>query len=145
MDDIKVIDEFSRKVMGFKEEKIFDYDKVVDRYALLLNYYAKNLTHSELVDMDYYESLNYSFNYCTGYIIEEYLSDDLDTSKIDEMTSKNEHFNLILRSASKIVERLNNYKEEEMASVLGAYFYTIAKAVYDFENSKEIGISKVYS
>ena len=32
-----------------------------------------------------------------------------------------------------------------MASILGAYFYTIANAVYDFENSKEMGNAKIYS
>ena len=130
MDYNKVIDNFSRRVMGFNDELVFNYDKVVERYILLL---------------DYYESLNFSFNYCTGYIIAEYLNDDLDTSKINEKAKENEHFSSILTSSSKIVERLNDYGEEEMASILGAYFYTIANAVYDFENSKEMGNAKIYS
>ena len=145
MDYNKAIDNFSRRVMGFNDELVFDYDKVVERYILLLDYYAKNLTHDELVSMDYYESLNFSFNYCTGYIIAEYLNDDLDTSKINEKAKENEHFSSILTSSSKIVERLNDYGEEEMASILGTYFYTIANAVYDFENSKEMGNAKIYS
>lgn len=145
MDDIKVIDNFSRKVMGFNDEKVFDYDKVVERYIFLLEYYAKNLTRDELVSIDYYESLNFSFNHCTGYIIEEYLDDDLDTSKINERAKENKHFNSILTSSSKIVERLNNYGEEEMASMLGTTFYMVANAVYDFENSKEISNAKIYS
>ena len=136
-ENYKETDTFARKVMGFIHDEELDYDKVVERYADLLESYAKNMTDEDFVNIDYYESLNYSFNYCTGYSLEKYLKEDLETDSLRLKASENKHYNDILKGASKIVERFNYLVLEDMASQMGASLYVIANAIYDYEKSLE--------
>ena len=136
-EDLDKIDRIARKVMGFREDEELEYDKVVEHYAFLLGYYATNLTDEEFVNIEYYESLNYSFNYCTGGCLEEYLYKDLNTDSLRLKASENEHYSAILTGASKIVGRFNYLGLEDMASQMGASLYVIANAVYDYEKSLE--------
>ena len=136
-EDLDKTDRIARKVMGFREDEELEYDKVVEHYAFLLGYYATNLTDEEFVNIEYYESLNYSFNYCTGGCLEEYLYKDLNTDSLRLKASENEHYSAVLTGASKIVGRFNNLGLEDMASQMGASLYVIANAVYDYEKSLE--------
>ena len=144
-EDFDKIDRIARKVMGFREDEELEYDKVVEHYAFLLGYYATNLTDEEFVNIEYYESLNYSFNYCTGGCLEEYLYKDLNTDSLRLKASENEHYSAVLKGASKIVERFNYLGLEDMASQMGASLYVIANAVYDYEKSLEDIDTKVFS
>ena len=136
-EDLDKTDRIARKVMGFREDEELEYDKVVEHYAFLLGYYATNLTDEEFVNIEYYESLNYSFNYCTGGCLEEYLYKDLNTDSLRLKASENEHYSAVLTGASKIVGRFNNLGLEDMASQMGASLYVIANAIYDYEKSLE--------
>ena len=136
-ENYKETDTFARKVMGFIHDEELDYDKVVERYADLLESYDKNMTDEDFVNIDYYESLNYSFNYCTGYSLEKYLKEDLEIDSLSLKDSENKHYNDILKGASKIVERFNYLGLEDMASQMGASLYIIANAIYDYEKSLE--------
>ena len=137
LNDLETKDEFARKIMGFSSDKYLEYDKVVERYAYLLELYAYRLPDKDFINIDNYENLNYSFNYCTGNLLEEYINIDLDTDSLVLKASENEHYNDILKGASKIVERLYYLGLDDMASQLGASFYVIANAVYDYEKSFE--------
>lgn len=145
LDNFKERDAFARKVMGFSSDEELDYDKVVERYAFLLENYATNMTDEEFINIDYYESLNYSFNYCTGCLLEDYLDTDLDTNSLRYKASENEHYNDILKGAAKIVERFNYLGFYDKASMLGASYYVIANAVFDYEKSLENDNIKILS
>lgn len=131
--------------MGLDEDEELDYNKVVERYAHLLRIYANNMTDEEFTNIDYYKSLNYSFNYCTGYLLNEYINTDLDNDSLRLKADENEHYRSILESASKVVERFYNLGDENMASMMGASFYVIANAVYDYEKSLEDDNIKILS
>ena len=137
LDNLEIKDEFARKIMGFSSDECLEYDKVVERYAYLLELYAYKLSDKDFINMNNYESLNYSFNFCTGNLLEEYINTDLDTDSLRLKASENEHYNDILKGASKIVERFYHLGLEDMASQMGASFYVIANAVYDYEKSIE--------
>lgn len=144
-EDLDKTDRIARKVMGFREDEELEYDKVVEHYAFLLGYYATNLTDEEFVNIEYYESLNYSFNYCTGGCLEEYLYKDLNTDSLRLKASENVHYSAVLTGVSKIVGRFNNLCLENMASIMGSAFYVIANAIYNFEKDFEEDNSKVFS
>ena len=137
LDDLKIKDKFARKIMGFSSDEDLEYNKVVERYAYLLELYAYRLPDKDFINIANYESLNYSFNFCTGHILDEYINTDLDTNSLRLKASENEHYNDILEGASKVVERFYYLGLDEMASQLGASFYVIANAVYDYEKSFE--------
>ena len=142
--DLSEIDKVSRKIMGFKEEEELEYNKVVERYIFLLRRYAANLSYEKFINKDYYDSLNYSFNYCLGGLLDE-LNDYTLNSKalMERKADKNKHYNDILDSAYKIVERFNSYGMTDTANIIGAEFYLIANIIYSYEES--LNNIKVYS
>lgn len=143
-DDFEEIDKVSRKIMGFMEDEELEYDKVVERYAFLLRCYATNLSYEEFVDRDYYDSLNYSFNYCLGGLLDELNDDTLNSKSLMELKAdKNKHYSDILDGAYKIVERFNSYGMTDTASIMGAEFYLIANIIYSYEES--LDYARVYS
>lgn len=142
--DLSEIDKVSRKIMGFKEDEELEYNKVVERYIFLLRRYAANLSYEKFINKDYYDSLNYSFNYCLGGLLDE-LNDYTLNSKVlmERKADKNKHYSDILDSAYKIVERFNNYGMTDTANIIGAEFYLIANIIYSYEES--LNNIKVYS
>ena len=142
--DLSEIDKVSRKIMNFKEDEELEYNKVVERYIFLLRRYAANLSYEKFINKDYYDSLNYSFNYCLGGLLDE-LNDYTLNSKalMERKADKNKHYSDILDSAYKIVERFNNYGMTDTANIIGAEFYLIANIIYSYEES--LNNIKVYS
>lgn len=142
--DLSEIDKVSRKIMSFKEDEELEYNKVVERYIFLLRRYAANLSYEKFIYKDYYDSLNYSFNYCLGGLLDE-LNDYTLNSKalMERKADKNKHYSDILDSAYKIVERFNNYGMTDTANIIGAEFYLIANIIYSYEES--LNNIKVYS
>lgn len=131
--DFEKIDSFAREVMGFEDDKILDYDKVVERYASILELYANDLPLEDFINLDYYENLNFSFDHCTGYVLEDYFKPSVDPyESID-----NKHYNDILFNASKIVDRFNYLDMTDIAEAMKKSFVVIATAVYNFEESLE--------
>ena len=141
--DIDEIDKISRKVMGFSRDDVLDYNEVVLKYALLLSKYATNLSANEFLNLDYFETLNYSFNHCTGFVLEDYI--DLNEIYIKEGTKENPRSNAVLNAGKKVVERFNLYGLEEIGSNMAIDFVAIGNAINDYEKSLENDHIKIHS
>ena len=141
--DFEKIDSFAREVMGFEDDKILDYNKVVERYASILGVYANNLSTEDFINLDYYESLNFSFYHCTGYILDDYFN--LSANSCKSKSIDNKHYNAILFNASEIVKRFNYLGMTDMALMMERLFHVIATAVYNFEKSLENPKIKILS
>ena len=141
--DIDEIDKISRKVMGFSRDDVLDYNEVVLKYALLLSKYATNLPANEFLNLDYFETLNYSFNHCTWFVLEDYI--DLNEIYIKEGTKENPRSNAVLNAGKKVVERFNLYGLEEIGSNMAMDFVAIGNAINDYEKSLENDHIKIHS
>ena len=139
-DDIDLIGLRARKVLGFDNDIVIDYNAAVEHYIKLINYYSTNLELEKFKNIEIFETLNYSFNYCTGFVIEDYIDDYLDDRQVIDAivkvrSSENIHYHNLLVAASLAVDRYMENNMTDVASMLGASFYVIANAIYDYEKS----------
>lgn len=142
-ENIEYIDKISRKVMGFLEDEIISYDEAVDHYIYLINYYGTSLEEERFLNIDNFETLNYSFNYCIGFILEDYIPIDIDTLKIEEETEENVHYDKLLRAGNRVVERFYAYGLDQLAEDFAMQYALIGKAIYEYE--KDMVNVKKYS
>ena len=130
------IDERARKILGFDKEEELEYDEVVDRYLLTLANYATNIDDETFFTPFIFHNLNYSLYHLTGWIFSNYsriITDEEVSKRMDE----NEHYNLLIKAASLVINRFVQNGMEDVANKEGATLYVIANAIYDYEKSLE--------
>ena len=130
------IDERARKILGFDKEEELQYDEVVDRYLLTLANYVINLDDETFFTPFIFHNLNYSLYHLTGWIFSNYsriITDEEVSKRMDE----NEHYNLLIKAASLVINRFVQNDMEDVANKEGATLYVIANAIYDYEKSLE--------
>ena len=130
------IDERARKILGFDKDEVLEYDEVVDRYLLTLANYATNIDDKTFFKPCTSHNLNYSLYHLTGWIFSNYsriITDEEVSKRMDE----NEHYNLLIKAASLVINRFVQNGMEDVANKEGATLYVIANAIYDYEKSLE--------
>ena len=130
------IDERARKILGFDKDEVLEYDEVVDRYLLTLANYATNIDDKTFFTHGIFHNLNYSLYHLTGWIFSDYsriITDEEVSKRMDE----NEHYNLLIKAASLVINRFVQNGMEDVANKEGATLYVIANAIYDYEKSLE--------
>ena len=130
------IDARTRKILGFDKDEVLEYDEVVDRYLLTLANYATNIDDDTFFTPGIFHNLNYSLYHLTGWILSNYF-EIISAEEMAKKMDENEHYNLLIKAASLVINRfLENGKEDE-ANKEGATLYVIANAIYDYEKSLE--------
>ena len=130
------IDERARKILGFDKDEVLEYDEVVDRYLLTLANYATIIDDKTFFTPGIFHNLNYSLYHLTGWIFSDYsriITDEEVSKRMDE----NEHYNLLIKAASLVINRFVQNGMEDVANKEGATLYVIANAIYDYEKSLE--------
>ena len=130
------IDERARKILGFDKDEELGYDEVVDSYLLTLANYATNIDDETFFTPFIFHNLNYSLYHLTGWIFSNYsriITDEEVSKRMDE----NEHYNLLIKAASLVINRFVQNGMEDVANKEGATLYVIANAIYDYEKSLE--------
>ena len=130
------IDERARKILGFDKDEVLEYDEVVDRYLLTLANYATIIDDKTFFTPFIFHNLNYSLYHLTGWIFSDYsriITDEEVSKRMDE----NEHYNLLIKAASLVINRFVQNGMEDVANKEGATLYVIANAIYDYEKSLE--------
>ena len=130
------IDERARKILGFDKEEELEYDEVVDRYLLTLANYVINLDDEIFFTPGIFHNLNYSLYHLTGWILSNkyyFLANEEVSKRMEE----NEHYNLLIKAASLVINRFVQNGMEDVANKEGATLYVIANAIYDYEKSLE--------
>ena len=130
------IDERARKILGFDKDEVLEYDEVVDRYLLTLANYATIIDDKTFFTPFIFHNLNYSLYHLTGWIFSNYsriITDEEVSKRMDE----NEHYNLLIKAASLVINRFVQNGMEDVANKEGATLYVIANAIYDYEKSLE--------
>ncbi len=83
-----------------------------------------------------FHNLNYSLYHLTGWTLSNYsriITDEEASKRMDE----NEHYNLLIKAASLVINRFAQNGMEDDANKEGATLYVIANAIYDYEKSLE--------
>ena len=130
------IDERARKILGFDKDEVLEYDEVVDRYLLTLANYATNIDDETFFTPGIFHNLNYSLYHLTGWIFSNY-SKIVTDEEVSKRMDENEHYNLLIKAASLVINRFLENGMEDNANKEGATLYVIANAIYDYEKSLE--------
>lgn len=130
------IDERTRKILGFDKDEELEYDEVVDRYLLVLANYATNIDDKTFFTPFIFHNLNYSLYHLTGWIFSNY-SKIITDEEVSKRMDENEHYNLLIKAASLVINRFAQNGMEDVANKEGATLYVIANAIYDYEKSLE--------
>lgn len=130
------IDERARKILGFDKDEVLEYDEVVDRYLLTLANYATNIDDKTFFTPFIFHNLNYSLYHLTGWIFSNY-SRIITDEEVSKRMNENEHYNLLIKAASLVINRFVQNGMEDVANKEGATLYVIANAIYDYEKSLE--------
>lgn len=133
---MKNIDERARKILGFDKDEELGYDEVVDSYLLTLANYATNIDDETFFTPGIFHNLNYSLYHLTGWIFSNY-SKIITDEEVSKRMDENEHYNLLIKAASLVINRFVQNDMEEEANKEGATLYVIANAIYDYEKSLE--------
>lgn len=136
MKDNIFYDEIARKTLGFEEDEILEYDEVVERYIWTLASYAVELEDEVFLGEEIFQNLNYSLYYCTGFIFSDY-TDDYFLDDILKRMEENEHYDLLIKASSLVVDRFIKSGMEEEGSSIGIALYAVGNAIYDYEKSLE--------
>ena len=130
------IDERARKILGFDKDEVLEYDEVVDRYLLTLANYVINLDDETFFTPFIFHNLNYSLYHLTGWTLSNY-SKIITDEEVSKRMDENEHYNLLIKAASLVINRFAQNGMEDVANKEGATLYVIANAIYDYEKSLE--------
>lgn len=130
------IDERTRKILGFDKDEELEYDEVVDRYLLTLANYATNIDDETFFTPGIFHNLNYSLYHLTGWTLSNY-SKIITDEEVSKRMDENEHYNLLIKAASLVINRFAQNGMEDDANKEGATLYVIANAIYDYEKSLE--------
>ena len=133
---IENIDERTRKILGFDKDEVLEYDEVVDRYLLTLANYVINLDDETFFTPFIFHNLNYSLYHLTGCTLSNY-SKIITDEEVSKRMDENEHYNLLIKAASLVINRFAQNGMEDVANKEGATLYVIANAIYDYEKSLE--------
>ena len=133
---MKNIDERARKILGFTNDEILEYDEVVDSYLLTLANYAVNLDDKTFFTEGIFHNLNYSLYHLTGWVFSDY-SKIITAEEIAKRMDENDHYKLLIKTANLIINRFFKNGMEDEANREGAVFYVIANNIYDYEKSIE--------
>lgn len=133
---IENIDERARKILGFDKDEVLEYDEVVDRYLLTLANYVINLDDETFFTPFIFHNLNYSLYHLTGWTLSNY-SKIITDEEVSKRMDENEHYNLLIKAASLVINRFAQNGMEDVANKEGATLYVIANAIYDYEKSLE--------
>ena len=130
------IDKRARKILGFDNDVELVYDEVVDRYLLTLANYAVNVDDETFFAEGVFHNLNYSLYHLTGWIFSNY-SDIITDEEMLRRMDENEHYNLLIKATSLVMQRFIKNGMEEEATIEGTTLYVIANSIYDYESSLE--------